>query len=207
MHVILWSRVYVHILLNCSALCLLIIFTTNFIFNAFCTSNTEPEYLIGNWIPDVELHCSNNCVTKCIEPVLIKVGKGSICKEATPEESLTIEVSTAEHEYETSVEELAYEYTVSNETHLTRLAILSYTLDDGDNNIPNDSIQNDDGILDDIVQNCCFRLLHLICLTNWFSCVHVFGIFESVWILILVFKEIIDFIFFEFFITKALKWS
>lgn len=207
MHVILWSTVYIHILLNCSALCLVVTFTTNFIFQTFCASNREPEYLIGNWIPDIELHCSNNCVTECIEPGLIEVGKGSISKPSTPGESLTVEVSTAEHEHETSVEELAYEYTVSNETHLSRLTILPYPLDYCDNNPPNDSIQNDDSILDDIVQNCCLQPAHLIVLTNWFIPICIMSIFERIESRIHLFKEIIDLIFFEFSITKALKWS
>jgi len=75
---------------------------------------------------------------------------------------MTVEVSTAEHEDETSVEELAYEYTISNETHLRRLVILPNLLDDEDNNISDDSIHNDDSILHHIVQKCSLQFVILI---------------------------------------------
>lgn len=156
MHEILWSTVNVHVLLNCGALCLEAFFCANLIFATLCTSDTEPKNLICNWIPNVELHCSNKCVTECVEPCLVEIRKMSISKACTPGEALPIKVSSAQHKDETSVEELANEYTVGNESHLGRLTILTNPLDNSDNNPSNNRIQNDDCILNGIVQDSCF---------------------------------------------------
>ena len=146
MHEILWPTVNVDVLLNCCALCFITFFSANLILATLCTSDTEPKNLISNRIPTVKLHCSNKCITECVEPCLVEISEVSISKACTPGEALPIKVGSAQHKDETSVEELANKYTVGNESHLSGLTILANPLDNSDNNPSNNRIQNDDCI-------------------------------------------------------------
>jgi hypothetical protein len=66
-------------------------------------------------------------------------------------ESLVLEVCTRKHKKHTCIEELTQENTYHNVTHLGRFGTAAYLVNNGNNNHSNDSVDDNDTVLDHLI--------------------------------------------------------
>ena len=150
MHEILRSSVQVDVLLNRRCLGSIWLLSTKVVLKSKGSSHSIVDEFHDDWEPHIENHCAYNSISHAGKPVLIKVWIG--CIEVPGNKvPLLLQVGVAEHEQETCVEENADEYTICDVLHLLGLSLTSNLVNDDDNDHSNDSIDNNDKILDQVV--------------------------------------------------------
>ena len=179
MHEVLRPGMEVNELLNGLGASGVSIWSLEIILQSKCASHAEVSNLHCNWEPDIEFHRSDNGVSHGCEPVLIEIRVITL-EKSSEKIALLCQIGVTEHQQETCVEEDADEYTVGNVLHLSGLGVASNTFNDNDNYHSDDSVQDNDEVLDHVVHNKDFPSSLLVLFANFFRLFFIVNVHDVI---------------------------